>query len=394
MNLDLISVLIFYGILLILYYSFKKKFTTQGLVVMYKTKFGLKQMDYFAKKFPRIITFLSYIGVIVGFLGMAFILYFLIKATWQLIFIPGTEPALAPVLPGVQISGIPTLSFWHWIVTIFIAAVIHEFSHGIVARLHNVPIKSSGFAFLGPLLAAFVEPEEKSLEKKQRIKQMAVFAAGPFSNILFGALILVLMLAMTPVMNMVYDSNGILVNGVLEGYPVNQSGLEAPFIIESIDETQINGFEDFVNITSTLSVGDDIILGTDKGNYDIVLVSNPDNESVPFFGILNMEENLVFKENYSYLEPFSGVIEWFKMLIMWLFLISIGIGMFNLLPLGPVDGGRMFYTLMLGVLGTESRAKKALLFTSVICLGLIIINMIPWISKFFVWVWNLILFFV
>lgn len=392
MNFDLISVLIFYGILLILYYSFKDKFTSQGFIVMYKTKWGIKLMDSISKKFPRIIAFLSYVGVVFGFLGMAFIMYFLVKETWKLIFVPGTASALAPVLPGIEVSaGIPVLSFWHWIITIFIAAAIHEFSHGVVARLHNVPIKSSGFAFMGPLLAAFVEPEEKSLEKKRRVKQMAVFAAGPFSNILFGIFILLLMLfVFTPLLGVVYESNGIFVNGVVDGYAVNESGLDAPFIIESIDENEINNFNDFIVINSNLNVGQEIVLGTDKGEYNIILSENPNNSSAPFFGIVGMEENYVFKENYSYLTPFDGTIEWIRMLLMWLFMISIGVGLFNLLPLGPVDGGRMFYVLMLGVLGKESYANRALVVTSVFCFGLIVINMIPWIMKLVLWVWGLI----
>ena len=40
---------------------------------------------------------------------------------------------------------------------------------------------------------------------------------------------------------------------------------------------------------------------------------------------------------------------WLMMLVNWAIIINIGVGLFNLLPLGPVDGGKMFYTLMLGV---------------------------------------------
>ena len=47
------------------------------------------------------------------------------------------------LLPGVKvIPGLPTMSFWHWIVAIFILATVHETCHGIFARLNNVKLKS------------------------------------------------------------------------------------------------------------------------------------------------------------------------------------------------------------------------------------------------------------
>ena len=391
MNWDLISVLIFYLLLLVVYYKFKNKFENQGLLVLYKTKLGLNLMDKISKKFPRIVTFLSYTGIIVGFSGMAFILYFLIKETIKLILVPGTPSALAPVLPGISIPGVPTLSFWHWIITIFIAAGIHEFAHGVVARNINVPIKSSGFAFLGPLLAAFVEPDEKIMEKKPILKQLAVFAAGPFSNILLGIFVLLaMMFIFAPFLGMIYDSNGISVSGFIEDSAMNQSGIELPFTIISLNDNQVLTIKDFVNETSYLNPGDEIVVGTDKGDYNIVLGNNPENESLPYFGIIGLQENLILKDNLSFLNPIEGGFEWFQLLFMWLFLISVGVGLFNLLPLGPVDGGRMIYSLGL-IFFSEKVAKRILLFASLVCLALIIINMIPWIEKLIIFIWGILI---
>ena len=33
---------------------------------------------------------------------------------------------------------------------------------------------------------------------------------------------------------------------------------------------------------------------------------------------------------------------WFVGLLVWIYLLNLGIGLFNLLPLGPLDGGRMY----------------------------------------------------
>ena len=54
----------------------------------------------------------------------------------------------------------------------------------------------------------------------------------------------------------------------------------------------------------------------------------------------------------KYLALFSF---WLRDLLNWLFLLSVGIGLANLLPIWVVDGGRMFYTFLgsfiLGALG-------------------------------------------
>jgi len=391
MNWDLLSVLIFYFLLLVVYYRFKDKFENQGFLVLYKTKLGLKLMDKISGKFPRLVKIFSYLGVIVGFLGMAFILYFLIKATLDLILIPGTESALAPVLPGISIPGVPALSFWHWIITIFIAAAIHEFAHGVVARNIQVPIKSSGFAFLGPLLAAFVEPDEKIMEKKSIIKQLSVFAAGPFSNILLGIFVLLIMIfVFTPFLGLIYDSDGISVSGFVQNGSMYESGIELPFTIVSLDGYEILSLQDFVDETLDMKPGDEVVVGTDKGDYTVTLGSNPENESLPYFGIMGLENNLVLEDNWKFLDPVDGIFDWLQLLLMWLFMISIGIGLFNLLPLGPVDGGRMLHSLAL-VFFSAKVSKKILLFFSLVCLALIIINMIPWIEKLITFIWSILI---
>src|SRR3989344_3695086 len=212
MNIDLISALIFYALLVLFFLVKRKKFDVQGKIfVLYKTKIGLNLMDRLAKKIPRLLKVVSFIGIIVGFLGMIVILGFLVYGTYQLFTVPDAKPVLAPVFPGIHIPGAPVLSFWHWIIALFVVAGIHEFSHGVISRVYGIDIKSSGFAFLGPILAAFVEPDEETLKKKKRIQQLSVFAAGPFSNILLGVVLLFLVpLVFNPLINN-YFGDGIWV---------------------------------------------------------------------------------------------------------------------------------------------------------------------------------------
>jgi len=386
MNWDLISILIFYGILITLYLKYRNKFTVQGKIfVLYKTKWGLNLMDKFSKYFPRLQKVIAQIGVYVGFASMVFIFYILIQETIKFIIIPGTPPPLAPVLPGVKIAGAPVLSFWHWIISIFIVAGLHEFSHGLVARLYKIPVKSSGFAFLGPILAAFVEPNEQVMQKKKRKEQLAVFAAGPFSNIIFaGIILLILMFIVSPFLVKIYDNNGVTITDATEGYPLYASEIDLPFTVYSLNGEETLSATDFLNKTYYLKPGDTAILETDQGEIEITTVPHPQNESIAFFGMAGIEQEITLKEEYSYLEKYDGFINWIKILLVWLFLISFGIGLFNLLPLGPVDGGRMFYTLALVIFKKEIIAKKLLTVLSLFLLLLILISLVPWLTGFLV----------
>jgi len=382
MNWDLISIIIFYAILIILFLKYRDKFTVQGKIfVLYKTKLGLKLMDKFAKYCPRLQKVIAQIGIYVGFASMIFIFYFLIQETIKFLLIPGTPPPLAPVFPGISIPGAPSLSFWHWIISIFIVAAMHEFSHGLVARLYKIPIKSSGFAFLGPILAAFVEPEEKVLTKKKKREQLAVFAAGPFSNIIFAAIILlVLIFCVSPFLTEIYEYNGVTITEATEDYPIYDSEIEVPFTVYAMDGVDTLDAITFLNKTLELEPGDIVTLDTDKGEYEILTVEHPENASIAFFGMAGIQQEVTLKEEYLHLEKYESTINWFKILIVWLFLISFGIGLFNLLPLGPVDGGRMFFLLSLAIFKKENKAKKLLTIISIFLLILILISLIPWIN--------------
>src|SRR3989344_2716377 len=207
MNIDIIFAVIFYLLLFLFYLLKKDKFEVKGKILfIYRTKFGIKLMDKIAKKLRFFLTPLSYLSIFVGFAGMAFILFVLLKGTFDLLFIPNTQPALAPVLTGVKVPGLPSLSFWHWIITIFIVALVHEFSHGVFARLFSLKVQSSGFLFLGPILGAFVEPDEKKLEKSPKRQQLAILSAGPFSNIALAFIILLIInFVSAPIQNKILD---------------------------------------------------------------------------------------------------------------------------------------------------------------------------------------------
>src|SRR3989344_6435231 len=311
MNLDLLFAIIFYSIIVILFFKYRSRFEVQGkIVALFKTQLGIKWMEKISKKDDHtwlVVTgyilliagillgilglvfnhhiwlvigsfslffgvlgavplkWLGHIGTTIGFIGMAIILFLLVKGTVTMLFVPDAPPAVAPVLPGVSVPGLPNLSFWHWIVAIFLVATVHEFSHGIWARLYKIKIKSSGFLFFGPILGAFVEPEEKELNKKSKPAQLAVFAAGPFSNIIFGIFFLLIMNFITgPLYGNVYEGTGINIQTIIENQPAAQAGLVAPIIIYEINGQKTTDAVQFLNATASLKPNNKVKVVIDK----------------------------------------------------------------------------------------------------------------------------------
>tara|TARA_Y100000310_G_scaffold179357_1_gene179323 strand:- start:1080 stop:2276 length:1197 start_codon:yes stop_codon:yes gene_type:complete len=385
-NYDILFAVIFYAILFLYYITHKEKFEVQGKIfVMYKTQLGIKLMDKIANFSPRVLNFLGGAGILVGYLGMFGIFFILIKGTIDLLTVENAVPVIAPVLPGVDIPGLPSLGFWHWIIAILIVATIHEFSHGILARVHKVKVNSSGFAFLGPILAAFVEPDEKEMEKSSKYKQLSVFAAGPWSNILTAfVFLLVSLVVFIPLTSSMMEFGGVEINSVNEGGP-SFGILEKGMVINSINGIEVLNSNDFLGYLKGTGPGDELILGVvDGGDATVVLGEHPDDSSRGYMGVVSTTSAaLTMEAQEKYGSFWISFIFWFARLFEWLFLISIGIGLANLLPLGPVDGGRMALTGLSFFIKNEKKLYKTWMAITVFTLALIVINLLPYFIQLF-----------
>ena len=143
-------ILLFY-LLVVLFIALKwKKIERQAKIIfLYRTKWGLKLMDSVARKFREWIVLFGYVGMGAGFVGLVLISYILINNLITLITQPDVASGVSLVLPGIHVPGLGVLPFWYWIIAIFSIALVHEFSHGIVARAHKIEVKNTGLVFLG-----------------------------------------------------------------------------------------------------------------------------------------------------------------------------------------------------------------------------------------------------
>ena len=183
-------------------YKRRKNLKREGIMYLYRTRVGIKFIDYVGTKYKKFLTVYAFLGVVFGYLLMASMIWFLWKLLSIYLFNPEIVrmikiPPLMPLIPylpeAFSVSFLPPFYFTYWIISIAVIALFHEFAHGIIARRYNIRILTTGFGFLGPFLAAFVEPDEKEMEDKPKYHQLAVLSAGVFTNLILAVLFFLLL---------------------------------------------------------------------------------------------------------------------------------------------------------------------------------------------------------
>ncbi len=352
MNYEYVALAIFVLFLVIFLAIKRRNLETEKIffpvlyLLLYRTKVGLKFMNGVAKKYNKLMKKIGSVAIWVCFFGMITIAVGLVYYLIKLIVVPTTPPSIMPALP-IEGKGIFYIPFSYWIIVIFTLAIVHEFAHGIIARTYNMKLKSSGFAFLAILVpiipAAFVEPDEKELKKRPYKQQLSVFAAGPFANIVLAAVVLIIMLfVLAPISNAVFVSNGVYVDSVEPGLFADKAGLKAGEIIKEVNGVAITSNDDFLKALSDKKPGDNIEIKTETSTYKFALGENPKSEGKPYMGVY-VKNNVVTKSDNirSHNKGIVAVYGWFFSLFQFLFVLNLGVGLFNLVPMGPLDGGRM-----------------------------------------------------
>jgi membrane-associated protease RseP (regulator of RpoE activity) len=376
---NLISAIIFYAIIILIVYFNRKKFDIYAKVIaLHRMKFGIRTIDRIAKSAPRFFRGIGYAGIVFGFVGMIFIVYTLIVNLVKLIIIPETPSAIALVVPGVRIPGSPLfVPFWYGIISIFIVVLVHEASHGILARAHGLKVRNTGIGMFAIFPIAFVEPDETALKRKKRGAQLSIFAAGPFSNIILGFIvILIISFAVAPWAMSLVDFDGVEVKSLKQGFPADTAGLEQGDLIVAVNGILTPYVTNFTDVLDGVGIGEEVVISTAERDYTVTTVTSPENASKAHIGIFVSQHNVLKQEVAS---RWGDRLPWgaFYLLqfLQWLFILNFGIGLANLLPLGPVDGGRM----LLAGLGRFFKKETAMFlwkYASLLVLLLLILNFV------------------
>ena len=256
---DIIFLILFIVFFSYFLHSRKKNLKREGLLILYRTTWGIKLIDRIGKKFTRTLYVLSYISITIGYILMVGIIYLIGK----IVYIYATRPDIVqaikvpPLLPLVPYIdklvpnlGLPSFYFTYFIIVIAIIAITHEMAHGILMRRYNIKIKSTGFAFFPwflPIIpAAFVEQDEKSMNKSNRFHQMAVLSAGTFANvltaILFFLVIFVFFIFAFAPSGVIFDSYPYSIIGISGISMINGVALENPTYGKILDFSNESGF--------------------------------------------------------------------------------------------------------------------------------------------------------
>ncbi len=345
-------VVLFYVSAILFFYKNRKNIQVQSKIVfLYKTNRGINFIRRLANRFPRFWQLYGYLGILAGVIGMFVIFAVLAVKVAELIMKPSLQPVVQLVLPGpstFSIGPVMFISIWYFIISVFVILLVHESSHGVVAESFGVKLKSAGVGLAAILPLAFVELSEKKLNKRPLKQQLAVYAAGSFGNFCTALLaVLLSIFLVAPGVAAVTTSNGVYVNSVVAGFPAEQAGLEAGDIITAIDGKPVENSEDIVNILSATEPGQVITVTTSSGDEKKLTVTESPNETgKPYVG-LQFKSNIVLKPEAE--EKF-GKLPWALVyliqLLYWLFVLNLGIGIINLLPLGPLDGGKMVKSIL------------------------------------------------
>lgn len=386
MNYELIALAVFVALLTLFLVLKRKKLEIQKIVwpllyfVLYRTKLGLKAMDKIAKH-RRLMKVFAVAGVVVGFVGIFSISGLLIWNLIKMILEPAVASGVSVVLPIKGVKGVFYVPFFYWIISILVIASVHEFSHGMIARFNKIKIKSSGFAFLGLLFpiipAAFVEPDEKELGKKKLMQKLEVFAAGPFSNIVSGFIFLgIFLLIAPPLVTSMWDFHGMNITDINNKSALIGTNITVGDTILKIDSKNVTLIDQFIEEMDAKKPGQPIILETDKGNYNLTLKEHPDNQTKAYLGV-NVEQNRFIKPTviarFGNFLPNAAM--WIMGLIWWLYLLHLGIGLFNLVPAGPIDGGQMVRAVMFKKF-KKDKAAKICRWISIFFLLIIVLNVL------------------
>jgi len=382
---------------------------------------------------------------IVYLFGMTVFEYIRNPAISEAIKAPPVAP-LVPYFPqlfGME-SFFPNFYFTYFLVAIAIVAFVHEFSHGIFMKFSKIKIKSTGIVFLGPILGAFVEEDKNSFNKKGKFNRLSVLAAGVFANLVTGIVFLLLAWGL---FNVAYVSQGyiitdyayaavptdsilgitnysddlILVNTTLGSYfwPQDTSMqemdgyvklyLDSPAIkkgvvgnVVAFNGEKIETRDDFHSSFKGLEPGDQLILKTVLENesekyYGITLGAHPLKNDTGFLGVSGggIDPKSSFGEFSAYsllsylkgsaidYQPIYSFFGFLFNLLWWIVIINFLVALFNMLPLGILDGGQFFYVTILAITGSDKWAKR--LYSA---LGKVIFA--AFILLMLVWAWRLV----
>ena len=374
----------------------RKNIERHSVLFIRRTKKGIGILDNLAK-IPGLKAVYT-LAIPICILGTLLILLTIVLNSFYILQTPGAAPGITPVIPGVRIPGSPIfVPLWYGIFALSILLVVHEGSHGIAARVEKIKVKSTGLLLALVIPGAFVEPDEKQFEKARPLSRLRVAAAGSFANILTAVvaiLLISLILWNVPV-------RGVLLTTVLNDTPMSEN-FNSSLVISEVNGVPISDFMSMYTVLNQTKPNQTVTFTTYREANDtfvqeqkqVVATTHPDDPSkgyvgIPYYGILeptlkNVLLLLPLRPIYviqAISPPFwelraSSPLWMLLNLLKWTAFLNFAIGIVNLLPVAPLDGGIIVNELAKKVSPKVGKAVST--FFMVLIIALFLINIMPY----------------
>jgi membrane-associated protease RseP (regulator of RpoE activity) len=295
----------------------------------------------------------------------------------------GVGPQANLLIPGLN----PYLPIWEGWIALVVTIIVHEAGHGIIARVYGVKVESTGLVlFLGLPIGAFVNIERDELNRISTKQKSSILTAGPMTNIVLAAisLFVILLITSTLVITKPMDpaSYGVVVTNVNQGSLAESIGLDKGTTIQQIQNNQIRNPVE-LNDNLNANLGKLVTIGvTDENGVKLTKNATLPPQREPGKGILGVSitpvadpkevldryNSMIYTSPLALLAPptfVQGMVPYSDFmadkytspifgsyytipasLFFWLWFINFNVAIFNALPIGPLDGGQLYNTLI------------------------------------------------
>lgn len=324
------------------------------------------------------------------------------------------------LIPGLN----PYLPWTYGWIALVLTIIIHEAGHGIVARVYGVRVESTGLVLiLGIPIGAFVNIEREELARTRLKEKSAILTAGPMNNMIVAGLSLgllyIVVSTLVPLPQQDGTQYGVEIMTVGDGSLANSIGLKKGDIVVDIEGDRVEHIEDLSRLLQS-NLGNNVaITWKDTNDQEITKIASIPASVQPNTGILGVTITNVSPDPEFVLSRYKsafgsnpiaillpptmaeGSVPYSDLMaskysstlgssfpiianfLFWLWFINFNVGIFNALPIGPLDGGQLYNSLIeRKVSAGSTRLKNASLILTLVMVLIVALSFIlPWILR-------------
>jgi membrane-associated protease RseP (regulator of RpoE activity) len=263
-------------------------------------------------------------------------------------------PGVAPLIPGF------TIPLFSGLLALAVVLIVHEFSHGVLSRIAKIKLKSIGLLPFGIIpIGAFVEPDEKEVERLDKDRQNDIFIAGIASNFLLTFVFFLLTTLMILYVMPLFFASGVIIQATVPGAPAYNI-ITPGSIVYYWNGYRITNLTNLVAAEHNFTPFATVTVNTNRGNYSIR------SNSTGKIGVLLEQYQVPRSPGIQ-----NGLINFVYTFFVLSFVINFFVGAMNLLPLPAFDGWRIYKNRI--------KSKRTLNAIALLVLIGIVILALPWI---------------